>query len=203
MLRQKDAELEQRAALLMKTKVEARVELRATTGQTAAAALSEPLRQPLRPPASCLHCRAPLSSCRRNWPGPGRRQTAGAKWAVLRSSANINHSRPCPACAKLEPPSPQPLPAHPLPPPSQPTFPLSGPQAAERQGGQLADAQRQVQVLEQELEGKTHESSTLLADTLTLKACHPAPALLCQPGSQGLVACDLLCPPCPVLAHKL
>ena len=59
-----------------------------------------------RPLAPQLHCRAPLSSCRRSWPGPGRRWTAGARWAVLCSSAAINHRRPWSACA--EPPSPRP-----------------------------------------------------------------------------------------------
>ena len=42
-------------------------------------------------------------------------------------------------------------------------------QAAERQGGELVDAQRHAQLLEGELEGKARESAALLADTLELK----------------------------------
>ncbi|PRW57326.1 P-loop containing nucleoside triphosphate hydrolases superfamily isoform 1 [Chlorella sorokiniana] len=41
--------------------------------------------------------------------------------------------------------------------------------AAERQGGELADAQSHVQALEAELEGKAREGAALLADTLALK----------------------------------
>lgn len=40
---------------------------------------------------------------------------------------------------------------------------------AERQGGELADAQRQVALLEAELEGKAREGAALLGDTLDLK----------------------------------
>ena len=64
--------------------------------------------------------------------------------------------------------------------PPLPHFLVPCPQAAERQGGQLADAQRQAQVLEQELEAKSHESSALLADTLTLKA-RPRPPCTAGP----------------------
>lgn len=45
-------------------------------------------------------------------------------------------------------------------------------QAAERQGGELSDAQSHVQALEAELEGKAREGAALLADTLALKARH-------------------------------
>ena len=42
-------------------------------------------------------------------------------------------------------------------------------QAAERQGGELVEAQRMVAALEAELEGKAREGAALLADTLELK----------------------------------
>lgn len=49
-------------------------------------------------------------------------------------------------------------------------LPHSWSQAADRQGGELADAQRHAAALEAELEAKAHEGSALLADTLELKA---------------------------------
>ena len=71
-------------------------------------------------------------------------------------------------------------------------------QAADRQGGELADAQRQVQLLEAEVEGKAREGNALLADTLDLKASAPAwqprPVLHCNASIDALVSC-------PSLAH--
>lgn len=56
-------------------------------------------------------------------------------------------------------------------PSAQPTSNTGGEtlQAAERQGGELADARSHVQALEAELEGKAREGAALLADTLALK----------------------------------
>lgn len=60
---------------------------------------------------------------------------------------------------------------HPAPPPLPPRRPAppAPVQVAERQGGELADAQRQVQALEAELQAKAQEGAALLADSLALK----------------------------------
>ena len=48
-------------------------------------------------------------------------------------------------------------------------------QVAERQGGELADAQRQAQALEAELQAKAQEGAALLADSLALKVRRRGP----------------------------
>lgn len=62
-------------------------------------------------------------------------------------------------------------------------------QAADRQGGELADAQRQVAALESELEAKAREGSALLADNLALKVRAAGTAWSRKAGSRPVVAC--------------
>lgn len=65
-------------------------------------------------------------------------------------------------------------------PPSNSSPPPHPPQAAERQGSQLADAQRHEHLLEAELQDKALEGAALLADNMALKVCETRPALLCR-----------------------
>ena len=71
-------------------------------------------------------------------------------------------------------------------PSAQPTNNTTGKtlQAAERQGGELADARSHLQALEAELEGKAREGAALLADSLALKVTPGWPG----GGPRGLVA---------------
>ena len=72
-IRQKDMELEQRAALLMKTKVGGTRVYPPNGGLTA------PRRHPPTP-APSPPSRPPSSSCRRSWLERARRPTSGARW---------------------------------------------------------------------------------------------------------------------------